>query len=214
MFVNVSVLRIDPARMPQLLEIFYRQEVIDQCKALGMLDISTTQLAAEPGMISNATFFNSPEDSQKMFTSPFYAELVKEFKPFFLSAPERYTFNMLVHRKFKERVPHMFINDTVIKIEPGRVDEFIKTLWAPDVIDVMLKLDVFIEASTLHSNNNPGTIHSLSSYAKPEDAKLVFSNPDYANLLGKLKPFLLAAPERVEYVLLRTDVIPFSAERV
>lgn len=212
MFVNVTVLKIDPARIPEFLDSLYRPEVIRFSRENGIQDAMTFQAVAEPGLIASASLFNTPAEAQRLFSNPFYADLIKSLSGFLLEKPARYSHDVLVHHKFKERLPHMFVNDTILTIDPARVDDFVQTLWAQEVLAVMLATGVFIEAFTFHSLDQPGVIHSVSFYAHPEDARKVFSDPEYASLLGKLKPYLLAAPERAAYTLLRTEEIPFSAQ--
>ena len=211
MFCNTTRLKIDPARLAEFTDLLYSPETIHTCKAMGIRDAMLVQFVDQPGLLHSASQFDSQAQAESFFSSPFYADLVKTLKPFILEIPARMSFNTLIQRKFKERVPHMYINDTIIKVDPARVDAFIKVLWSAESIDQMIKIGVFIEGFALHSLENPGTIHSISFYPNAQDAKLVFTNPDYAALLGKLKPFLMAAPERVGYSLVRTEEIPFSA---
>jgi hypothetical protein len=211
MYCNSTTLKIDPARLLEFTDLLYSPETIRTSKAMGIHDALLVQAVDQPGLLLSASLFDSQAQADQVFASSFYAELVKDLRPFLLESPVRMRFDVLVQRKFKARLPHMYLNDTVIPIDPARVDEFIQVLWSPEVIDQMLKSGVFIEGLALHSLENPGTIHSVSFYATQEDAKLVFTNPDYAVLLGKLKPFLLAAPERRGYSLVRTEEISFTA---
>jgi hypothetical protein len=211
MYCNITMLKIDPSRLLEFTDFLYSPETIRVSKSMGIRDAMLLQVADQPGRLVSASLFDSQEQADRLFASPFYAGLVKGLKPFLLEAPARMRFDVLFQRKFKARIPHMYINDTVIKIDPARVDEFIQVLWAPEVVDQILKFGAFIEVFTMHSLEKPGTIHSVSSFATPEDAKLVFTDPEYAALLGKLKPLLMAAPERVAYVLVCTEEIPFTA---
>ena len=211
MYCNITGLKIDPARLAEFTDLLYSSETIRTCKAMGIRDAMLVQVVDQPGLLRSVSQFDSQAQADQLFASPFYADLGKGLKPFLMEAPTRMGFNVLIQRKFKERVPSMYINDTIIKVDPARVDAFIQVLWSAESIDQMLKIGVFIEGLALHSLENPGTIHSVSFYPTPEDAKLVFTNPDYAALLGKLKPFLMAAPERVGYSLVRTEEIPFTA---
>jgi len=211
MFCNSTRLKIEPARLAEFTNLLYSPETIRNCKAMGIRDAMLVQVVDQPGLLHSISQFDSRGQADQLFSSPFYADLVKTLKPFILDAPARMGFNVLIQRKFKERVPHMYINDTIIKVDPARVDAFIKVLWSAESIDKMIKIGVFIEGLALHSLENPGTIHSVSFYPTPQDAKLVFTNPDYAALLGRLKPFLMAAPERAGFSLVRTEEIPFTA---
>jgi hypothetical protein len=211
MIVNTTTLKIDPARLVEFTDLLYSPETIQMGKTSGIRDAVLLHSIDQPGLLVSGSMFDTQEQADKLFTSPFYAGLVKELMPFLLAAPTRMRLDLVVQRKFKERLPHMHVNDTIIKIDPARLDEFVKVLWSSDVLEQMLPFDVFIEGFTLHSLENPGTIHSISFYASPEDAKVIFSNPDYAALLGKLKPFFTAAPERLTYTLVRTEDIPYAA---
>ena len=210
MFCNSTKLKIDPARLAEFTDLLYSPDTIRTCKAMGISDAMLVQYVDQPGLLHSVSQFDSQMQADQFFSSPFYADLVKTLKPFILESPARMGFKVLIQRKFKERVPGMYINDTIIKVDPARVDAFIQVLWSAESIDQMDKSGVFIEGIALHARENPGTIHSISFYPTQEDAKMVFTNPDYAALLGKLKPFLMAAPERVGYSLVRTEEIPFT----
>jgi quinol monooxygenase YgiN len=211
MYCNITTLKIDQARIKDFSDLLYSPETIRTSKSMGIRDALLVQAVDQHGQLLSASLFDSQAQANQLFASPFYVELVKNLKPYLLEAPARMRLDVLVQRKFKPRIPHMYINNTIIKIDPARVDEFIQVLWAPEVVDQILKFGAFIEVFTMHSLEKPGTIHSVSSFATPEDAKLVFTDPDYAALLGKLKPFLMAAPERIGYSLVRTEEIPFTA---
>ena len=134
--------------------------------------------------------------------NPTYAQLVKEMAPYFTGQPERSAFKVLRYVPLGVAVAGMFLNSTNIKVKPDNVEKLVEILHNDSTLNKSKDLGMQNDIWALESQSEPGMIHSISIWNTPEAAQKVFADPFYADLLGKMKHFFIAAPERFGFTVL------------
>jgi hypothetical protein len=207
MIVHSTALKIKPEDKPRLLEKLYSPDIIDLGRQMSMTSMMTVEGNAEPGLILSTSVWDSYEDARTAFSSPFYAELIKKLSPLFLARPERTAHKVLVYHPNLETQPGMFLNNTVIKVNPENVEALIKILYSDEVYAKSREFDGLGDAWALEPFEKPGTIFSISIWDKPESAHKVFADPFYADLLGRMKQLFVASPERFSFTVLQLGIL-------
>ena len=100
----------------------------------------------------------------------------------------------------------MLVHYTLIKVMPERVPQAAELLAGSRLIEYFLKAHGLRHGSLSECVDEPGKLFSLSMWDSLADAHAVFADPNYSVLISEIRSLLIAAPVRIGYNLLETQV--------
>ena len=100
----------------------------------------------------------------------------------------------------------MLVHFTLIKVMPEKVQEAADVLVGSKLLEYFLKAKGLHHGSLSQSAEEPGKLLSLSMWESLADAQAVFTDPNYAALVGELRNLLIAAPVRIAHNVLQWHV--------
>ena len=205
MIVHVTSLSIKPGSTDKIVQLLYRDEIIDMGREANLLSMLTVESNQEPGLVLSTSAWESLEAAQSAMSSPDYANLVKELAQFFTAPPERSTYKVRRFQPMGEAKPGMFLNNTILKTKPENVETLLDILHSDENLAKTQELGVKTDIWALEPHAEAGTINSISIWESPKAAQNVFADPFYAELLGKMKHLFAAAPERFSFTVLQSQ---------
>jgi heme-degrading monooxygenase HmoA len=97
----------------------------------------------------------------------------------------------------------MFIHTTIIKVNPENVNAVSEVLFSEKIRAFYKTITGFQHGYLTESVEEPGKLISLSFWDSSADAQRAMSDPAYAGLIGDMRKFLIAPPERYGYQALK-----------
>ena len=96
LFVHNTIVTVAPENTPKLISVLYSDQVVAQLASIGGFLMSYAFDALdEPGRIVSMSWWSSAAEAQSTFTSPVYAGLLGDLRPYFIKAPERQSYRLL-----------------------------------------------------------------------------------------------------------------------
>lgn len=89
----------------------------------------------------------------------------------------------------------MIINQTTLKIDPSKVEEFIAAIHGPETVKTFQKYNVGF-TYVLQSKEDPGKVISVTGMDDAADLEAIAQSSEYAAVVAAIKPYLTAPPER------------------
>ena len=97
----------------------------------------------------------------------------------------------------------MYINLTILKVKPENVQTLTEILVNEKMHAFYRAISGFQRGYVTESVEEPGKILNISHWDSAVDAQRTMSDPAYAGLIGDMRKYLIAPPERYGYTLLR-----------
>ena len=90
----------------------------------------------------------------------------------------------------------MYVNFTTLKIDPEKIEAFHKAIYNETTREILEETEGAKDSYLLHSLDQPGTVISVSTGESLEGMMKGMQSSKYAVIIEKIRPFLLAQPER------------------
>ena len=100
MWINITKVRIDPARADEFMALIRNDEVTGAACATGKTGGSfVLQSTEDPGEIVSITVWQDEESGTAFFSDAAYAELGQQMRPYLIAPPERDSYEVKAMRQ-------------------------------------------------------------------------------------------------------------------
>ena len=206
MFIHYTLFKVMPEKVQEAAEVLAGSKLLDYfLKAKGLHHGSLSESVEEAGKLLSLSMWDSPADAQAVFADPNYGALVGELRSLLIAPPGRVPHTLLQAQTSKglPAANNNFINTTVLTVAPENTQKLMAILYSDKIIALTESTGGFVMGYAFESMDEPGRIVSMTWWTSPAEAQAGFSQPEYAALLGDMRPLLIKAPERQGFKVLR-----------
>lgn len=205
MLVHFTLIKVSPGKVQDASRVLTGSNLLEYfLNARGLCHASLSSSIEEPGKLLSLSMWESPAAAQAVFADPNYAVLIGELRILLIAAPTRTGYNLLQehHSRDLPVEKNLFIHNTIVTVAPENTQNLIAVLYSEKVTTLLDTIEGFIMSYAFESPEEPGRIVSMSWWDSAAVAQTTFARPEYAGLLGDMRPYFIKAPERQGYQLL------------
>jgi len=191
MWINLRIFKIRPEQIDEFRAVLYSRP---ECSPGGHF-AWLMQNDDSPADVISMTVWDNKEAAAATYSAPDVAEILAKIKPFLAAQPQKAGYTLVGERQCQPGVAK-WVNLTSMKIKPEQLNEFKAALYSRPECAPGGRYGWLLQ-----NDDNPAEVISLTAWESKGAAMAMFTNPDYAAILTKIKPFVTSPGQKGGYTV-------------